>query len=566
MKPLTLSPPLALTSALMTLACAAAYAQGAVKEIGAPMTPPAAIGTYGMDTPSRAGLKALTPAGWQLMVHKKVVLPATVSWSADQTWLQAVGVAAQKAGAAALIDWTTQTIYLQPAPSQENPPVAAPAAPPVAATPPSAAAPAAAPLAAGSTPTLAPVATLSPLVTPAPARVPAPAPAQAAAPEPAESRPASSASAVPPVSMSSAASGRADPQSRAAQAERDLAAARAAAYWDARAKGERLDPGLEYVEDSKGRVVPVQSAVPPTSTPAIAPAMATAVPPISTTAAVAVPAPAALTTPPASQAPPPPAAALSSAIALNRPDHRQAAEQLAGLHGAYLDYRFVGQVRLPGPVTLIGADLGEDVRLLQQAMGPASPVVLEYCRQPSFVRALPAGQRHSGAEASACQEAVARPRQEAAAPSALSPMAQQPHFAARPLAAAPGGELGADLGRVRPVTSVAAGATAFATLGAPAAAAPAAVAAAPRAPALTLRVEPGQDLEDALRTFLTGQGMRLSWESASAFASTELVWERSGADVVDVLRKLLPALGLEAEVNLNDKTVRVTDRANQVRG
>lgn len=557
MKPLTSPLNLVLTTVLMSLACTAAHAQAAVKEIGAPLTPPTAMGTYGMDTPSRAGLKALTPPGWELMVHKKVVLPSTVSWSADQTWLHAVGVAAQKAGAVALIDWTTQTIYLQPAPSQENPPVAAPATPPVAAASPSAAAPAAASLAAESTPTLAPVATPSPLA--------APAPAQAAAPRPAESRSASSASTVPPVSMSSAASGRADPQSHAAQAERDLAAARAAAYRDARAKSERLDPGLEYVEDSKGRVVPVQSAVAPAPAPAIAPATVTAVPPTSTTAAVAVPAPAALTTPPASQASPPPAAALSSAIALNRPDHRQAAEQLAGLHGAYLDYRFVGQVRLPGPVTLIGADLGEDVRLLQQAMGPASPVVLEYCRQPSFVRALPAGQRHSGAEASACQEAVARPRQEAAVPSALSPTAPLPRFAARPLAAAPGGELGADLGRVRPVTSVAAGATAFATPSAPAAAAPAA-AAAPRAPTLTLRVEPGQDLEDALRTFLTGQGMRLSWESASAFASAELAWERSGADVVDVLRKLLPALGLEAEVNLNEKTVRVTDRANQVRG
>lgn len=572
MKHLTLPSTLVLTSALMTLACTAARAQEAIKEIGAPLTPPAALGTYGLDTPSRPGLKALTPPGWQLMVHKKVVLPSTVSWAADQTWLQAVGATAQKAGAVALVDWTTQTVYLQPAPSQEGRPAAAslvaPAAPAVPATP-------------AATSRAAVPATE---VVRAPVPPASPAPAQAAASGPAEASPATLASAgllapVPmPAPAHAATSEKTYSRSQAAQAERDLAAARAGAYREARAKSERLDPRVEYVEDSRGQVLPVRPAMQSGSL----------IPTVS--AAPALVAPFAASNAPTPQPLPPVASragawasgdglagaqpstsspavahnqavgAVSSAVALNRPDHRQAAEQLAGLHGAYLDYQFAGQVRLPGPVTLIGADLGEDVRLLQQAMGPGSPVVLEYCRQPVFVRALPAGRSPSGSEASACQGAVSRPRQEAAAPPALSPVATQLRPSGQPFAAAPDVELGTDIGRVRHTATAASG------VASPVAAAPAAAAAAPRAPALALRVEPGQDLEDALRSFLAGQGMRLSWESASAFAPTELVWERTGPDVVEVLRKLLPALGLEAEVNFNDKTVRVTDRANQVRG
>lgn len=561
MKPLTLTTSLALASALLTLTCTAVFAQEAVKEIGAPLTPPTAMGTYGLDTPSRAGLKALTPQGWQLLVHKKVVLPATVSWSADQTWLQAIGSVAQKAGATALVDWATQTVYLQPGPGPEaHAPEALrnPAAAPEAAAPLLAEAPSAAVSAAG--------AALSVRTVPPKANE-----ALAAQPQSSGNGRSSEAAAAPAASAS-APSDKADFQGRVAQAERELAAARVAAHRSARSASERLDPRLEYTEDSKGQVVPAE----PRQLPARPAAQkgAEAVPgpahgplPVERSRAnsVATPSVAAEGSPSVGSSAPSVAfstspgqsplsalAPLSSAVALNRQGHRQAAEQLATLHGAYLDYRFPGDVRMPGPVTLIGADLGEDVRLLQQAMGPASPVVLEYCRQPAFVRAVPAGAFSSGAEVTVCQEAVARPRPEKALAQAVEPPpAQTLRRPATAVVSAPETVTSATSARAethpRPAASEAGLVARSTTL-------------------RVLRVDPGQDLEDSLRSFLAVEGMRLSWESSSSFAPTELAWERSGADVVEVLRKLLPALGLEAEVNLNDKTVRVTDKANRVRG
>lgn len=267
--------------------------------------------------------------------------------------------------------------------------------------------------------------------------------------------------------------------------------------------------------------------------------------------------------------------------------HRKAVgdvlEHAARTHGYLVSFE-APEAHFPGPVTLMGTDMGEELRLMTRALGPATPVRFELYRESRVVRVLPAA-------------------------SSLPALTVAPHLYTGPLLARTPAPVVASAARVLAPENVDIAAT---TQGVPVVAlaplpvetppAPAAdpisvrptlaaeptesSSAAPHlapepvrrdAPEGVTRLEPpslahaepapdesampsipapvsvvfamreGESLRDALEAFLKGEGLQLKWTLKEDLQAS---WPVSleGSSVAAILHALMPKLGLSADI------------------
>jgi hypothetical protein len=101
--------------ALAVLAAFSSLAQALpVEHSGAPAKNIAPIGHYGIDVAAKRGLKALTPEGWGVYLHKDAKLPESISWSHSDTWLSALQTFSNRSGLRVEVEWDANAIYIKP--------------------------------------------------------------------------------------------------------------------------------------------------------------------------------------------------------------------------------------------------------------------------------------------------------------------------------------------------------------------------------------------------------------------------------------------------------------------
>lgn len=81
---------------------------------GAPQPNLNPMGHYGLNVPVKQGLKALTPDGWAVYVHRDAKLPASVSWQQADTWASALQTFSDLSNLPVTIDWNSRSIYIKP--------------------------------------------------------------------------------------------------------------------------------------------------------------------------------------------------------------------------------------------------------------------------------------------------------------------------------------------------------------------------------------------------------------------------------------------------------------------
>lgn len=232
------------------------------------------------------------------------------------------------------------------------------------------------------------------------------------------------------------------------------------------------------------------------------------------------------------------------AKAFNRATLSEVAQYVAQAHGATLTLPFLQDVRFQGPVTVLGADLGEDVRLVLRALGPQAGVSAQVCRKPAQIAFVHGASPYEEGWCASPGMVVEAPAAQAA-PALAALLAADGSFAAPSDPAQEGQSAAtADAAPLSPVADAAAVAVAAPAL-------------------LSLSVEPRQDAELAIREFLAQHGYTLKWDSAYEF-KPEAVLTAEGADIVEIFEKVLPGMGLSAEVNPGDRSVRIDDARNEI--
>ena len=255
------------------------------------------------------------------------------------------------------------------------------------------------------------------------------------------------------------------------------------------------------------------------------------------------------------------------ARAFNRAPLREPLEALAQRHGLTLIYE-AGDISLPGPLTLmLGEDLGEDLKLLERALGPTVPLSITlYRAEKELVVGLSDGEPFFAS-------VDARPQPK---PSILArlfrrvpTLAQEPRalsaaIALRPESHAKPEVEGADMPESAPVrvaheappASLAVStASVPSTVSVPSMASMPVVEAeatteqaspAPQ-PAITFELIPGERLSVALERLFANQGWTLVWKVSGDFEAAAPA-RVQGNSIAEVLRQLLPQLGLSADL------------------
>jgi hypothetical protein len=476
--------------AVAVLAVITSSAFASVDTTGTPDLAVSVLRTYGVDVPTRAGLKTIVPQGWTLLIHKSANLPQTISWKPDEPWTAVLDDLSAKNNLAVRMDWATKTVTVM------SPEVAAQQK-------------------AKETEILQAAKTPLPSLAPESTK-----PATATAKTDAVAQVG-----VPPIIKQASPSA--------------AVAAPAAASPSSKA------PLVDQLASLK-QMAATQPSVSPTvaATPALAPTVAPAAAPVAVAQAPVQAAVQPRINPPVAQ-PSVAAAALAAQSVMPRNvaasqvggSMKDLLAQVAARYGYILSWE-APDVEIPGAVTLLGVDVGEDARLLQKAMGMNStPVSIQVYRSSSVIRVVP---RSRGSEAVAILESpyngpVSAYRARASAPA--------PVYAEN--GTAPTLTHGADLN------------VATVNVGSSAASAPQyrAVADTHVAPVtVKLTVLKGESLANSLKTFFMSQGWDLQWKATSDLQADYPV-ALEGADGKEVMKKLLPHLGLVADFYTQSKTV-----------
>lgn len=617
-----------LLAATLLLAFSSANASF-VEQIGTPVTPLAVMGTYAADATIKSGLKAVIPAGWQLFQHQSVEMPAGLSWEKDDTWVSTLNKFASKNDIAILIDWDKKAVFfrstalalqeqekrqmiaqaastplpafkkeaaaVKPAEKAVIAPVADAVPAPAHTVPASRAASVAqvAPTVTTVAPTLARTATpaVSAPVASAPvttaqvaAILPAPAPAVqpslVAAPAPVVAEPVA-APAVKPVVKPSLTR----PALRPAVVTPVVAPAAAPAA------------PVAVTPASAPAAAPVATAAQPQAPVVAAPVLVPVKAPVTAAVPVTAPIIAPAAAPVAAQAPiitAPAPVATPGAVAFNREPVSKVVAVAGAKHGYTVSWE-APAVDFQGPVTLLGADMGEDMNLVLRALGGRrAPVSITVYRESNVVvvREAVGGNANvafTEVPFSGLIREVKAPKVVAAVAPSFAPAAvMAPMF--RPVTAAVAVPVVAPLPVVRapvvaastaapaPVVKPAATPVQAAQVVAPIAAPthvvpeparlatavdtvkkmePAKAGVAPDLSVVTLHVPAGGSLRDAIENLLE-PGWTLKWELSDGLeAKTTL--HASGESLVAVLNSVLPRLKLSADVYKPSKLVVVRE-------
>lgn len=472
--------------AVAVLAVITSSAFASVDTTGTPDMAVSVLRTYGVDVPTRAGLKTIVPQGWTLLIHKSANLPQTISWKPDEPWTAVLDDLSAKNNLAVRMEWATKTVTVM------SPEVAAQQK-------------------------AKETEILQAAKTPLPALAP-----EAAKPAVATKTETVAQVGEPPIIK------------QTSQTVTTAGAPTTASTSKA--------PLVDQLASLKQMATTQQSLPATATTPALAPTLAPSIAPV----AVAQP-PVAVQpriNPPVTQ-PSPAAAALAAQSVMPRNvaasqvggSMKDLLAQVAARYGYILSWE-ASDVEIPGAVTLLGVDVGEDAKLLQKAIGVNStPVAIQVYRASSVIRVVP---RSRSAEAVAILETpyngpVSAYRARTSAP--VPVYAENGH--------APVLSQNVDPLNVATV-NVSGGVTAQQYR---------AVADTHVAPVtVKLTVLKGESLANSLKTFFMSQGWDLQWKASSDLQADYPV-SIEGADGKEVMKKLLPHLGLVADFYTQSKTV-----------
>jgi hypothetical protein len=540
----------ALCGALLSFAAAAKT----FDQAGTAPTQLEPVGTYAAGAPVRSSLKALVPKDWQIMVHRGLQLPATMDWSAGQTWPQVLANFAQTSGFSVLVDWDQRSVFLRPVEVALEDAVRR-----------------------------AQVSQAS--VTPLPALTPAqpaiPAILQNAQPPSASVEKATMDAMTAKLASIEAELGKLAEAKAKGQAETETALAALRSELNERnqtlatAQAE-LAATKRAADEARAAADAAKSAADAAQTTAVASTKALEDAQFLAKAVVSPsPEPGAVMAAAQGYAVPANVAteyqSLTIGQGFNRAPVHEVAAKVAELHGATLEFRAPADLAFPGPVTILGSDLGEDVRLMLRALGPDTQVSFDLCRQPAYLRVVPAiaGSSSKYSEAACSHPALVLAAAPSKAPATTAGTAtSSPDAAATtPVAAATAPKVApAPATPVLPAVAEPIPVLAKAEPSLTQYAGEAQVPAEPRAPLASYKFSllAGADLETGLRDFLKSNGYELKWDSEFEFAATDPL-NAEGKDLVEVLTQFLPKMGLEAEINTQERIVRVNDKRNEVK-
>jgi hypothetical protein len=467
--------------AVAVLAVISSSAFASVDAAGTPDLSVPVLRTYGVDVPTRAGLKTIVPQGWTLLIHKSATLPATMSWKPNDPWTSVLNDLAAKNNLAVRMDWAAKTVTVM------SPEVAAQQKEKEAEI-------------------------IQAAKTPLPSLAP-----EAA-------KPVTTASA--PVTAAVSQAGGPPIIKAATQATVPTVASAT--------QGTQKAPLVDQLATLKQMASAPSATVQPSPLP-IQPQATQQPQPL-------------LINPPVAQV-----STTAAALAAQSVQPRNVAasqvggsmkdllSQVAARYGYVLSWE-APDVEIPGAVTLLGVDIGEDAKLLQKAIGLTStPVSIQVFRSSSVIRVLP---RSRSTEAVAILESPYNgpvvpyvSRSSAPAPAyavnmrapALAPTADLLHVATVNVPAEQ--SIVAPSPRYQPVAD---------THVAPA--------------SVKLTVLKGDSLANSLKTFFLSQGWDLQWKVNSDLQADYPV-SIEGADGKEVMKKLLPHLGLIADFYNQSKTV-----------
>lgn len=526
-------------------------------EVDPPAAKAAATATYGVDVSARTAIRTLVPSEWSVLVHKDSALPRAVSWQKGVPWVDALKQALSGSDVAVMVDWSSRVVRLRPhdVALREG-----------AVTSPE--------LSATTSATPSPVAASAPVLAPGPAD---------AAPVEQRTAPPSA----PPASQVVAAPAA----SSAVFAPEDLdrikgTQSMAVTYGVVKPAGHGPLFKAQVVEAARQPDAPAAAHAPLTSATSVSgrPSVASdrAMLPAATHQ---VKAPEVNVAGGASAGLPPP----GREMAFNAPDLHGTFVRVAELHEMHLIYLLDPSLKIPGPLTILGVDPAEDVRLVLRALGARSPVQVEVYRAQRILRvslaaeeglaglrvmerlyegplSVPVAAMEPSMAAAASPAAVimsvtpppalnvnsSAPVQTVAigAPAPLpAPSASQPPVAATPSGASNG------LGSSHPASQTAPVVNAQPAPDVVLAQPDHSPAPTPQAqPVIRLVVEPGEDLELVLVEFMKREGFELRWQVDGRFEASSR-FEGSATTVAGVLRLLLPRLGLSADVKTDAKLV-----------
>ena len=505
-------------------------------QVGTPDKAPTRLSTFGVDVPTKIGVKSIIPQGWQLFVHRSVELPESISWKADETWVSALQSIAKKNQISIKLDWVKKAVYVR-----DNSQALEEAAQ-------------RAELAqAASTPLPLPISKPEPITL-----VPTPALAVVALKPQATS--AAPAAATPLVQVSTPEGSKFPEKDNFLEKLSSLSVVDTAT-----AARPELQVKKQLDTTSLGAYMNT-SASPASSRTLDLPKLPVASPASTSLNASPVqlpfPVQATLLTvwPEVSLKP-----VGGVAKAFNRVSVESAVSHIAELHGYTLSFD-IAPVYFQGPVTTLGADVGEDLNLVLKALGRNSRVVAELSRESRVIR-ITDGAPGTGLvilERPFRGVITAATNDENTSRAVFYPetaIAHKPIFAngyrvqdtSTPLIAAtePKRVASESLPNVVRLSAP----TPAERVQSPAELAP--------APQFAISIGKGEDIETAVKKFAEKNGWAMAWTITGDGFEAQDPMDFVGTSVANVLNQFLPAMGISADINTPSKkiTVRMGDEA-----
>lgn len=500
--------------AAMVIALSVAFGTAQAKsleQVGASEGHSELLKTYGVDVSAKAGLKTLLPAGWNLFIYKNTSLPQTISWMVGDTWIGALEHFADRNELAVRVDWLKKAVYVSSPEVALEARARVSAADNIARTPLPAYTPAA-PVASATIPTA--TATPNAALTPQPqARVaPETQVAKASAPA-AESRVSSEL-----LARALAATAPASSATPVVQQTPILVSANASSAPLA-AKPVQALPVLAAVAAPAQAPLAAQPVAPQSALPAVVPYYA----PLATPALVTVAAP------------------VPASDAFVRGNMEDMVRKTASKLGYKVSWETVS-LPVTGPVTFLGVDAAEDMRLLQQSLGSRqSPIAIEVYRGSSVIRvtASAQGREPLAVYSTTYSGLVGFGPKGAATLEPLQSGVVESIMQARP-------------STVTSATAVFAPHVSTAELAT--ATTPPMPQAVPATPTFSLSIAKGDSLSKAITQFLKAQGWEMKWQVPTDLEA-DYPFEATGPSIAYVLNALLPKLGLDTDMYTPSKMV-----------
>lgn len=520
---------------VIALSVAAGMAQAkSLEQVGAAVGQTEPLKNYGVDVSAKSGLKTLMPPGWNLFIYKDTSLPTSISWTVGDTWVGALEKFADKNALAVRMDWAKKAVYIS------SPEVAI-----------------------ESRAKLAEIdnAARTPLPSYAPATVPAKSASLVAASLEAQLPQLAKA----PVGVSSHVAVAA-----VAPAVKPVSASVAVP----RTSSDVLARALAATAPQAAQ--PASAPVPPASTlPFVLPAVATASSPRALPATPSVPVElarvAAMPAAPFEQArssvspymPPLPAPAASRLAVVAEPASdafvRGNLEDIVRKTATKLGYQVSWEtITLPlnGPVTFLGVDAAEDMRLLQKSLGlRQSPIAIEVYRGSSVIRvtASSTNKEPLAVYDSTYSGLIGYGVKSSSASYALEPVVPVAGTTAWLDVPAGTAMRAGPAVQAALTTPVMPSVPAMPLLAAPTVA-KLEVPVAPVPALIQMQVAQGESLSKAVGDFLKKQGWELKWQVPTDMEA-DFPFSAEGSSIAQVLGQLLPKLGLDTDMYAPSKMV-----------